>query len=168
MSISSRAINGCLFCLYRSSIIRYSNDVCRRYFPLRLSALTYKVPEDAGIAPSELKGKIVRAPLMNRRHLGVIVDVRETADPATRGIKEILSIHETFASVAFLQFLKWLSEYYITPIGLALKSSFFQEAVADMTETKRRERKKKDSGPCERPSFEVDAPFSRIHCGAGD
>ena len=128
-------------------------------FPLRLSALTYKVPEDAGIAPSELKGKIVRAPLMNRRHLGVIVDVRETADPATRGIKEILSIHETFASVAFLQFLKWLSEYYITPIGLALKSSFFQEAVADMTETKRRERKKKDSGPCERPSFEVDAPF---------
>src|SRR5512147_2892595 len=105
-------------------------------FPLRLSPLTYKVPADVVIDPSDLKGRIVRAPLMNRRHFGVVVDVRETADPSTRGIKEILSVHDAFASGTFLQFLKWLAEYYLTPMGLALKSSFFNEAVADMTETK--------------------------------
>ncbi len=131
-------------------------------FPLRLAPLTYKVPEDAGIAPSDLKGKIVRAPLKNRRQFGLVIDVREADNPVTHRIKEIISIHDTFASGTFLQFLKWLSEYYLTPMGLALKSSFFSEAVADLTETKRREIKKKDDGSCKESYFDVEAPFPAL------
>jgi primosomal protein N' (replication factor Y) (superfamily II helicase) len=45
-------------------------------------------------------------------------------------MKALLSVHEDFASEAHLKFLHWLSEYYLTPAGIALKSSFFDEAVA--------------------------------------
>lgn len=96
-------------------------------FPLKLPPLTYKAPEDA---PHNLKGRIVKAPLMGKSHYGLVVSVtNETRLEKKKNIKEIQGIHHHFASESTLSFLKWLSDYYLAPIGIALKSSFFEEAV---------------------------------------
>lgn len=97
-------------------------------FPLKLPPLTYRIP---GEMRHDIMGAVVKAPLMGRDAYGLVVNVSAEADPSLkRALKEIRSIHGTFASAQALQFLKWLSEYYITPMGIALKSSFFEEAAA--------------------------------------
>lgn len=98
-------------------------------FPLKIPPLTYKVPEDA---PADLKGRIVKAPLMGRSSYGVAVDIFKEADVSLKKkLREIQSIHRHCASEKDLQFLKWLSHYYIAPMGIALKSSFFEEIIKD-------------------------------------
>ncbi len=96
-------------------------------FPLKLPPLTYKVPEDA---PHDLKGRIINAPLMGRNHYGLVVSVtNESQLEKKKNIKEIQGIHHVFASESTLSFLRWLSDYYLAPMGIALKSSFFEEAI---------------------------------------
>ncbi|GER94260.1 primosomal protein N' [hot springs metagenome] len=96
-------------------------------FPFKLSPLTYKVPEDA---PDNLKGRIVKAPLMGKGHYGLIVSARnESLLEKKKNIKMIQEIHHHFASESTLSFMKWLSDYYLSPMGIALKSIFFEEAV---------------------------------------
>lgn len=96
-------------------------------FPLKLSPLTYKVPE---YAPHDLKGRIIKAPLMGKSHYGLVVSVtNESRLEKKRNIREIQGIHHHFASESTLSFLRWLSDYYLSPMGIALKSSFFEEAV---------------------------------------
>jgi primosomal protein N' (replication factor Y) (superfamily II helicase) len=100
-------------------------------FPLRLAPLTYKVPEGYG---PDIRGRIVRAPLQSRHCHGLVLEIREKPDSgitvsAPARIKEIVSVRDNFASANHLQFLIWLSQYYLTPVGMALKSSFFEEAV---------------------------------------
>ncbi len=114
-------------------------------FPLRLSPLTYKVPEGS---PADLIGRIVRAPLMNSSKLGLVVEVRETSTYETIKTKELISVHDTFASADYLQFIKWLSEYYLSPLGVALKSSFFEEAVTDLSAVKKRARSRATPPVC--------------------
>ena len=95
-------------------------------FPLRLKPLTYRVSHTA---PEVLEGRIVRAPLGRRSALGVVVGIRrETGEMKT--LKEIESFHHLFADAAQLSLLRWLSEYYLAPMGVALKSMFFQEVAA--------------------------------------
>jgi primosomal protein N' (replication factor Y) len=97
-------------------------------FPLKISPLTYRIPVEM---PKDIKGAVVEAPLMGRSAYGLVVNVSSAADPSlTFELKEIRSVHRSFASARALQFLKWLSDYYITPGGIALKSCFFEEAVA--------------------------------------
>jgi primosomal protein N' (replication factor Y) len=97
-------------------------------FPLKLPPLTYKVPENA---PHDLNGRIVKAPLMGKSHYGLVVSVKnELRLEKKKNIKEIIEIHQHFASESTLSFLKWLSDYYLMPIGIALKSSFFEEATS--------------------------------------
>ncbi len=96
-------------------------------FPLKLPPLTYKVPENA---PHDLKGRIVKAPLMGKSHYGVVISVtNESTIGEKKNINEIQSIHPHFASESTLSFLKWLSDYYLTSMGIALKSSFFEETI---------------------------------------
>lgn len=97
-------------------------------FPLKLPPLTYKVPENA---PHDLNGRIVKAPLMGKSHYGLVVSVKnELRLEKKKHIKEIIEIHQHFASESTLSFLKWLSDYYLMPMGIALKSSFFEEATS--------------------------------------
>ena len=111
-------------------------------FPLRLSSLTYEIPDGMS---SNLKGRIVRAPLMHSSRFGLVADVRETSATETIKIKELLSVHDVFASDCNLRFIKWLSEYYLSPMGVALKSSFFDEAIAVPSAIMRARRKIKAS-----------------------
>ncbi|MBI3593001.1 MAG: hypothetical protein HY099_05940, partial [Nitrospirae bacterium] len=96
-------------------------------FPLKIPPHTYNVPPGA---PSDLKGRLVKAPLAGRSSFGLIVDVFEKPDSSFKtDMKEIQSVLQHFASEQDISFLKWLSEYYLTPIGIALKSSFFDETI---------------------------------------
>ncbi len=101
-------------------------------FPIRLTPLTYKIPD--GLS-ADIRGKIVTAPLMNKLRFGLVIEVREELDSKMLAnnpsrIREVEAVHFTFAHEKHLKFLQWLSQYYLTPLGLALKSSFFEEAVA--------------------------------------
>ncbi len=106
-------------------------------FPLKIKSFTYNVPPDM---PPDLTGRIVKAPLGNRDLYGIVCDVSNTCAFAgrvldknielkTSKIKEIVSVHEHFGSPQTISFLKWLSEYYIAPSGIALASCFFKDAI---------------------------------------
>ncbi|HMK56154.1 MAG TPA: primosomal protein N' [Dissulfurispiraceae bacterium] len=120
-------------------------------FPLKLAALTYKLPDDTCAPAADLKGRIVKAPLARQVCFGIIADIRENPGFEGQEIREITSIHEPYASPSFLNFLMWMAEYYLVPVGLALKSSFFDEAVAEYTAIKRRTGRKKEPHLCPDP-----------------
>ncbi len=104
------------FCMYADIV-----------FPLKLSPLTYKVPEKA---PHDLKGRIVKAPLMGKSLYGIVVEVKDELQiRQEKNIKEIQSIHQYLFSELHLSFLKWLSDYYLTPMGVAIKSCFFEDVA---------------------------------------
>lgn len=106
-------------------------------FPLKLKSFTYSAPPDT---PLDLTGRIVKAPLGNRNLYGIVCDVSDTCAFVGRAtdknighklskIKEIVSVHEHFGSSLTVPLLKWLSEYYIAPSGVALASCFFKETI---------------------------------------
>ena len=106
-------------------------------FPLKLPALTYRVPDGATLP---LRGRIVLAPLSGVIRPGLIVDESVGDIPAHHlsgkhktisisSIRDIQSIGPSVATDSYLSFLSWLSDYYLTPPGIALKSCFFREIV---------------------------------------
>lgn len=129
-------------------------------FPLRLPPLTYKVTDNA---PIDLIGRVVKAPLSGKSRYGIIVSVSDLpAAGNEKNILEIESIHNCFASEVTVSLLKWLSDYYLSPIGIAMKSSFFEEAVNIVVsgqcpvvskETKSLEEKKYRAFLCHAPSI---------------
>jgi primosomal protein N' (replication factor Y) (superfamily II helicase) len=119
-------------------------------FPIKLSPLTYKIPD--GFDP-EIKGRIVTASLMNKNRFGLVVSVGNKPDSGLIGaaknrIKEIVSLHDVFASESHLQFLQWMSDYYMAPAGVVLRSAFFEEAAAGKPEPSKRQRRKKVESIC--------------------
>jgi primosomal protein N' (replication factor Y) len=103
-------------------------------FQLKLPPLTYRVPKDA---PHDLKGRVVKAPLMGKSHYGLVVSVTgESHLEKKKNIHEIQDIHQHFASESTLSFLMWLSDYYLTSPGIALKSSFFEDAIKSVLNSK--------------------------------
>ncbi len=121
-------------------------------FPLRLSALTYKIPDGM---PSDIVGKIVKAPLMRGNCFGLAVETRMESGSYPARIREITGIHDSFASETHLKFLTWLSEYYLSPVGLALKSSFFDEAVMEPPKRRRSIKEKAYAIACPLPETTV-------------
>ncbi len=106
-------------------------------FPFNLPPLTYRVPPSA---PSDLKGRIVTAPLRGRNEFGLVIDTMSDTEvpellrphcgpPGKKNFRDIRSFHEHFGPESILSFLMWLSDYYLTPAGIALKSMFFNETV---------------------------------------
>lgn len=96
-------------------------------FPLKIPPFTYKAPPGHA---HDLKGRIVKAPLMGRSSYGLVIDVFDSADESLKKeLKEIRSVHCRIASETDIRLLKWLSSYYLAPLGIALKSGFFEEAV---------------------------------------
>lgn len=112
-------------------------------FPLKLSPLTYKV---SSARSGDLSGRIVAAPLMGKTVWGLVAG--EVSAPEAlrelggKEVKEIAQVGGRFGSEKMLQFLTWLSGYYLMPPGTALKSSFFDEAVAALDETRRTRKRK--------------------------
>src|SRR5271169_3690759 len=103
-------------------------------FPLRIAPLTYKVP--AG-APASLVGRIVRAPLMGRSIYGLVMSTcSETEMPEMtikKEIREIQAFYQSVMSSQAIAFIQWLADYYLTPVGTALRSCFFEKIAAIVT-----------------------------------
>ena len=95
-------------------------------FPIKLPPLTYKLPV---VAPPDMEGRIVKALLMGKSRYGLIVAVTDNPDFKGKDIKAVQDIRHHFVSGNGIKFLKWISDYYLAPIGIALKSGFFEEAV---------------------------------------
>ncbi|KAF0181046.1 MAG: primosomal protein N' (replication factor Y) (superfamily II helicase) [Nitrospirae bacterium] len=105
-------------------------------FPQKLPPLTYRVNDDA---PENLSGRIVQAGLGRRVTSGVVVAVYKHHKDMERAHREMpdesrLKAIETaggyFWSPAGMKLVQWLADYYLVPAGLALKSCFFEDAVA--------------------------------------
>ncbi|MCX7914051.1 MAG: primosomal protein N' [Thermodesulfovibrionales bacterium] len=100
-------------------------------FPLKIKPFTYKLPTNI---PPDIVGRIVKAPLGKRLLSGVVYEVKSLdKEIETSKIKEITSIYDHFGSKSTLNFLKWLSEYYMSPEGVALASCFFEETSRLLT-----------------------------------
>jgi primosomal protein N' (replication factor Y) len=126
-------------------------------FPLKLPPLTYRVPEGMG---SDIKGCIITAPLTGKDRLGLVVELRDEEPPGLTEsvrahLKDISSVGLRFASENHLQFLKWMSDYYLTPEGMTLKGAFFEEAAAERPEPGNARRGRKAGGGCETPAEEL-------------
>ncbi len=100
-------------------------------FPLKIPPLTYKAPDGA---PADLTGRIVRAPLMGRNILGLVMSTCEKPEMAIKkDIREVREIYQNVMSTSAIAFLQWLADYYLTPVGTALRSSFFEEIASIVT-----------------------------------
>ena len=106
-------------------------------FPRKLPALTYRLPEDA---PRDLVGRIVQAPLGQRTAAGVIIaqfpDIEavkkiSASMPDDSHLKTVQAIGSRFWSPPGIRLIEWLADYYLAPIGLVLKSCFFDDIIAE-------------------------------------
>src|SRR5208337_1756230 len=100
-------------------------------FPLKIPPLTYKAPYGA---PADLRGRIVRAPLMGRSIRGLVMSTSEKPEMLIKkDIRDIQEIYQNVMSTSAIAFLQWLADYYLTPVGTALRSSFFEEIASIVT-----------------------------------
>ena len=92
-------------------------------FPLQIDeAYTYKIPVEWG---NIAIGCRVVAPLKNKSQVGFVVG-QSSSDGKYRGrLKELkLKVDDISAySSNMLKFLQWLSDYYLSPMGLVLKAA---------------------------------------------
>ena len=92
-------------------------------FPLQIDeAYTYKIPIEWG---DIAMGCRVVAPLKNKSQVGFVVG-RSSGDGKYRGrLKELkLKVDDISAySSNMLKFLQWLSDYYLSPMGLVMKAA---------------------------------------------
>ena len=80
--------------------------------------LTYHSEEELSV------GALVEVQVLNQNHVAIVESFSNIKPNFTT--KPILKIvHNDFYSEAFVQTIKWISEYYLCPIGLVLKNFFF-------------------------------------------
>lgn len=106
-------------------------------FPQKLPPLTYRTPPDA---PADLPGRIVQAELGRRIAAGIVVSTfaDSAALAAAHGplpdgvhLKALAQIDSQFFTTGGFRLFQWLTDYYLAPAGLALKTCFFDEATSD-------------------------------------
>ena len=91
-------------------------------------SLTYRTPSELAGSPALQRGASVLVPLGRRKVTGVVLS--ETAEPTVGDkkfvIKEIVSIapERPLLQEKFVQWLEWLSKYYLHPIGQVTELAF--------------------------------------------
>ena len=81
------------------------------------NAFTYRVPEEVTIQP----GSRAIVPFRNRRMVGLCLEVADSPPQGMelknlKSIEEVLD-HKAALSPSLLRLLKWMADYYVTPIG---------------------------------------------------
>lgn len=97
--------------------------------PLRLRALTYKIPE--GI-DTRLIGHIVKVPLKGKELFGLVINITPTSQSKGQ-IKELIEVYDCCYNERFIEFINWMASYYISSHGMALKSTVFDYIVEAFT-----------------------------------
>lgn len=81
-----------------------------------LGALTYRVPEHLGVEP----GHLVEVPFRNRSKVGLVFEVGTQVDPELAPkVRDVVDVVESepLLTSSGLDFLKFLADYYMTPLG---------------------------------------------------
>ncbi len=74
-----------------------------------------------------MAGRIVLAPLMGRNIRGLVMSTCDIPEVLIKkDIREIREIYKRVMSASAIAFLQWLADYYLAPVGTALRSSFFE------------------------------------------
>ncbi len=112
--------------------------LCMPYYdvsiPLKLKNLTYYYDKD-----EDLTGFAVRVPLKNKFYDGIVI--KKTEKPLE--IEQIKSIDTVWGQAYtrnFIEFLQWMSFYYIAEIGTILRLTFFEEITDILKGKKKRKR----------------------------
>lgn len=124
--------------------------------PLKLKTLTYQYDEELN-----LKGFAVQVPLKNKLVEGIVIDRTEKPE----GIIQIKRIHSILGKVyeeKFIDFLKWISSYYLSEMGSVLRTTFFEEVIALLKGKKIRKKSKKKNVIPEIVSFPLENYPSKI------
>lgn len=78
-----------------------------------------------------MRGRIVHAPLIGRSVAGLVISTSDEPEAALKKrIKEVREIYRCVMSDSAINFLQWLADYYLCPVGTALRSGFFEELAA--------------------------------------
>lgn len=107
--------------------------------PLKLKILTYQYDEDV-----DLKGFAVQVPLKNRLIEGIVINRTEKPEEVVQ-IKKIEAIIGRAYEEKFIDFIQWISSYYISEIGSVLRATFFEEVITLLKGKKIKKRQKKNS-----------------------
>lgn len=94
--------------------------------------LTYHSEEELSV------GALVEVQVLNQNHVAIVESFSNIKPNFTT--KPILKIvHNNFYSEAFVQTIKWISEYYLCPIGLVFKNFFFTLPFENLPQVQEKE-----------------------------
>jgi primosomal protein N' (replication factor Y) len=106
---------------------------CDIAIPLRLKTLTYYYDRE-----DDLTGFAVTVSLKNKLYEGIVINRREQKPEGVEDIKKVESLLGRAYSKIYIEFLRWMSFYYIAEIGTILRLAFFDEIVFYLKGKKKR------------------------------
>ncbi len=93
--------------------------------PLKLKNLTYYHEED-----NDLTGFAVKVPLKNKIYDAIVINKREKKPEEVGLIRHFEGIWGQAYSKKFIEFLLWMSFYYVAQTGSILRLTFFEEIIS--------------------------------------
>lgn len=93
--------------------------------PLKLKTLTYYYESE-----EDLKGFAVTVPLKDKLYDGIVINQRLDKPEGIKDVKKIETLWGQVYSKNFIDFLLWMSFYYITETGTVLRLTFFEEIMS--------------------------------------
>jgi primosomal protein N' (replication factor Y) len=93
--------------------------------PQKVKVLTYYFDKEI-----DLTGYAVTVPLKNKLVEGIVIDKKDYKPVEVEQIKKIESILGKAYSKSFIDFLKWMSFYYLTETGTVLRATFLDEIIS--------------------------------------
>ncbi len=100
-------------------------------FPQNIQYLTYRVPEK--LKETLKEGQLVTAPIKGREKVGLLIKVysADGSSDFNSALKPLNGIFESdpIFHPPLIKLLNWMSEYYLSNHGIALKSMLFDEIV---------------------------------------
>lgn len=103
--------------------------------PLKLKTLTYYYESQ-----EDLKGFAVTVPLKYKLYDGIVINQRLDKPAEIRDIKKFEHLWGQVYSKNFIDFLLWMSFYYVTETGTILRLTFFEEIMSYLKGKKRQKR----------------------------
>lgn len=101
--------------------------------PLKLKTLTYYYESE-----EDLTGFAVTVPLKDNLYDGIIINQRLNKPAEVKDVKKIEALWGQIYSKKFIDFLLWMSFYYITETGTVLRLTFFEEIMSCLKGKKKR------------------------------
>lgn len=103
--------------------------------PLKLKTLTYYYE-----SKEDLKGFAVTVPLKEKLYDGIVINQKSDKPEGVKDVRKIETLWGQVYSKNFIDFLLWMSFYYITETGTVLRLTFFEEIMSYLKSKKKQNR----------------------------